>query len=697
MNKKYLSILTSVCALGALSVTYTQCGKSAHLFGSSKQEQNALQQPVFEFTDHGPVTGVVDDDDSDPTSDNGDSYTPSNPYKPDQDPFKWVTSCNDLEAQAKPAMKEAYIQKVSGDSGVIPGVDPYANISNSREFEMAVVKKIVEDRIKAIKAGQQLPLLIPVEFTFSTGDKHDKISYMAYRRSILRNDHDGISYLPTGKHTYVVEHDVARSHFIDGRFKYYSFVEVKSIVANGESAFRNFVKGQPFDAWIAYNMHLEASGLKNIQDYVGNYDKTKELPMGRLFLADVRDQIVPNSNKVGTMYEDVAVGGRNSEVTRRLKDIFNMKNIYGNNNILTHAYSIDRTITDQKFTGTYAGYAGMPQLMHKMNCDVGSSSSIAAQYTPIVLDLGEPFIRTSSEYWGTFFNLADARIVQNDKELPSSGENTFSHRTAWVGGTLKKVPNPALNNLSPAETVVPYKEVWQRVADDGFLVLPDLTKQLTAANLFGASFVNPEKPEEKYDDGFKALQDYAGTKDGCAQPMPQMSYTGQPTEEQLSQRYEEIKKRYMGPWNEKFFNLKIWVDENRDGNSQATEIKSLIEAGVLALNTCLSTVSEVNESDKFGNNTKLRSAFLYNRALVSSAAPTEGEINDILRTLALGKNSSGEDGNFRLMVDIFFKARPFHFLERSLKYRESKDKNKYRVKIKDQIYEEDDASVPLQF
>jgi hypothetical protein len=690
MKKKYVSLLSSVCALGAMAVTYTQCGRSAHLFGSSNEEKSALEQPVFVFPEVGPSTDIADDD--------SDSYIPSNPYKTDQEPFQWVPSCNELEAQNNPAAREAYIQKVQGDSGVTPGISPYESVATSRDFELAVVKKIVEDRIKAIKAGQQLPLLIPVEFTFSTGDKHDKISYMAYRRSILRNDSDGISYLPTAAKTYVVEHDVARSHFVSGRFKYFSYVEVKSTEASGAPAFNNFIKGQPFDGWSAYSMHLVASGFNKIQDYMDNYNTKKELAIGRLFLADIRDDIVPISTPVGTMYDDVAVGGRNSEVTRRLKDIFNMKNIYSNSHLLTHAYSVDRKINVKGFNGSYTGYTGMPQLIHKMNCDIGSSSSIAAQYTPIVMDLGEPYIRTSSEYWGTFFNLANAQVMQNDLGLESSGENTFTHRTAWIGGALKKVTNPVLSVLNPVATIVPFKEVWQRVADDGFLIYPPADdKPLTAANLFGSAFVNPDKPNVDYDDGFLALQDFVGTTDACSEPMPSMSYTGEPTEEQLNVRYEEIKKRYLGPWNEKFYRLKVWVDENRDGIAQATEKKTLIEAGVLAMNTCLISSAETEETDKFGNNTKLRSAFLYNKSLVSGSTPTDSEMKEILRTLTMGKNVSGQQGTFRLMVDIFFKARPFHFLERSFTYRQSQDKKAYRVKIQGNIYDEDDKDVPLEF
>ena len=340
----------------------------------------------------------------------------------------------------------------------------------------------------------------------------------------------------------------------------------------------------------------------------------------------------------------------------------------------------------------------MPQLLHKLNCDTGSTTAISAQYTPIVMDLGEPFIRTSSEYWGTFFNLANGQVMKDDQALEATGENTFTHRTAWVGGYLKKVPNPVIGAVTPQNTPVPFKEVWQRVSEDGFLILPPKeNKPITAANLFGGSFVNPEKPEVEYEDGFLALQDFAGTTTACSQSMPEMSYTGEPTEVQMTARYEEIKRRYLGPWNEKFYQLKVWVDENRDGLASATEVKGLLESGVVAMNTCLSSSSEVKEKDKFGNNTKLRSAFLFDKTLVAGEQATESEMTGILKILALGKKASGDNGNFRLMVDIFFKARPFHFLERSFTYRGSLDSKKYRVKIKGEVYDEDDKSVPIKF
>ena len=117
----------------------------------------------------------------------------------------------------------------------------------------------------------------------------------------------------------------------------------------------------------------------------------------------------------------------------------------------------------------------------------------------------------------------------------------------------------------------------------------------------------------------------------------------------------------------------------------------------MAMNTCLSSSNEVKENDKFGNNTKLRSAFLFDKGMVSGEQATEPEITGILKVLTLGKKPTGDNGNFRLMVDIFFKARPFHFLERSFKYRESLDSKKYRVKIGGEVYDEDDKSVPIKF
>lgn len=694
--KKYLSVISCVVALGSMAVTYTQCGQSAHFYGISKAEKTALELPIFVFPDVGPDTDI--EDGGDENQDSSDSYIPSNPYKNDQEPFKWVAGCNELESIGNAARKEAYINKVRGDNDVNPGVGSDADVKDSRDFELKVVRKIVEKRINAIKAGEQLPLLIPVEYTYSTGDKHDPISYMAYRRSILRNDSNGTSYLTTGSQTYEVEHDNARSHFLEGRFKHFSFVEVKSVRPNGQEAFANFVKDTALNPWVAYNLHLEGSGLKDIQDYMANYDAKKELPYGRLYLADIRDEILPLTTPVGSIYADVSVNGRNSEVTRRIKDIFKMKNIFQNSHLLTHAYALDRTLNVQGYGATYAGYAGMPQLLHKLTCDSGATTAISAQYTPIVMDLGEPFIRTSSEYWGTFFNLANGQIMKDDQPLEVSGENTFTHRTAWVGGYLKKVANPVIGAVTPAGTVIPFREVWQRVAEDGFLILPPTeNKPITAANLFGGSFVNPEKPEIDYEDGFVALQDFAGTTTACSQSMPEMSYTGEPTEPQLTARYEEVKRRYLGPWNEKFYQLKVWIDENRDGLASATEVRGLLESGVMAMNTCLSSSSEVQEKDKFGNNTKLRSAFLFDKTMVSGEQVTEEEMAGILKVLALGKKASGDNGSFRLMVDIFFKARPFHFLERSFKYRESLDSKKYRVKILGEIYDEDDKSVPMKF
>lgn len=696
--KKQLTIATSLTLLSALAVTYTQCGRSAHVNAISQTEIEAVGKDVFSVTPIRPDTDIEDDETN---QDDNDSYIPLNPYKSENDPFRWVSRCNQLESH--PAEKDgvaAYIASVAGNSGVKPGVSPYQDIKTSRDFELAVVKKIAEQRLQDINAGKTgpdgkpLPLLIPVEFTFSTGNKHDTTSYMAYRRSILRNDHDGVSYLQTSKNTYIVNHEEARANFIEGKNLYYSLVKVDKVEPDYNKAYANFVKNQKFGIWAAYNLHKVGSGLSNIEDYVAHYNTKKELPVGRIFLADVRDEITPTKAKAGIMYEDIANFNRNAEVTRRLKDIFKVKNVFNNRASLTHGFSVDREVDHESFKAKYTGYAGVPQLLHKMVCDLGSTSRIGAQYTPIVLDLGKPYIRTSSEHWGTFFNISDAKIMRDGGDLDANEESSYTHRTAWVGGYLKKVNNPIVSDLSSASTVVPFKQVWERVAEDGFLALPKAGKNISAKELFGASFVNPDKPEATYENGFLALQDYAGTSAGCGEEVEVLQYTGEgPTDEQLSVRYEQMKKRYLGPWNSKYNDLKIWVDANRDGISSSDEIKGLKEAGVLAINTCLADINEKDETDRFGNNTKLRSAFLYSedQKVMSDS--------DILYAITMGKNLDGNKAEFRLMVDIFFKSRPLHFLERSLKFRSEsiKKPDSYKVKIHGQVYGEEDTSVPLVF
>lgn len=679
MNKTLKNIII-LGLLGSTATIFTQCGRNARLYRASDLEQKILDTYAFDVQPQDTEwTYSQLWDGSDVNLDLGDSYIPSNISKEDSANFQWVTRCNRLEKshQALEARDEVIKSIVEDDD-----VRKYDDFKTTYDIEKAYVQKLALERMLEIKNGKNLPVLIPVEYSLSTGDKHDHISYMAYKRSILREDYEGESLIETSNRTYVVNGERAKKEFLVGKMQYFSVVEVKGVKASSHANYADFSQGQPFSSWHAYNMHKIGSGLSTISDYKEILDKKqKDVPVARLYIADVRQDILPIDNKIQVMYPDVASVGRNNEVQRRLKDIFNLREIFRNRQIITASLSSKRIVTKKGFTGNYLPYQGAAQVLQRMNCDVGTSRIISARYTPIVLDLGEKHLRTTSEYWGAFFNLANGSFLKNKDILSNvKDESTYNHRTAWIGGKMQKIKNPIQNG----KDVSVHKEyIWQRVADDGFLILPPKENQeVTSVHLFGSEFVNPQALKEKYNDGFEALQSYAGTTAACNSPVQEMYYQDEPSKEQIEIRHKEIQERYLGPWNKAYSELKIWVDKNINGFADPGEIQGLKESGVVAINTCINPTKRVNENDQFGNNTSLRSAFLYDKSNEFSKE------EDILNMLTFGKTSNIKDATFRIVVDVFFKARPYHFLERSLEYRESVSSNKdeYSIKINETIY-----------
>lgn len=241
---------------------------------------------------------------------------------------------------------------------------------------------------------------------------------------------------------------------------------------------------------------------------------------------------------------------------------------------------------------------------------------LSTQYTPIVLDLGNTGVKTSSQRWGTYFNMAAHTGAGSYDEL--------AHRTAWVGGDYEDYNHGV--NLDARVNV----DVRLR-ATDGFLVIPNTDGTITSSkNLFGDNTVVGGKT---YENGFKALEALAD-KD-CS-------------------KLEDPKSIYVGPWDTDLYEnkLKIWIDEDRDGRSDDGELKSLRELGILAINAC--HIIHAEEQDAFGNGTSLRSAFLMNM-------PGENLVDkehEILHRLYTGYGLEGEPTNFRLAIDLLFQTNP---------------------------------------
>jgi len=243
-----------------------------------------------------------------------------------------------------------------------------------------------------------------------------------------------------------------------------------------------------------------------------------------------------------------------------------------------------------------------------------------------VLDLGQEKIRTSSLDWGTFFNLAGLK----NKRLAATGmESGLSHLTAWLGGYVEK----------SNETNSVVTDSAQRVAEDGFLVLPNPDGSVTGAkNLFGDGFTLVEGDRiTRFSNGFEALAAFA--KKDCA--------------------VDNLQSHYIGPWDGAVYEsgLKVWIDRNRNGVAETAEVKTLRESGVAAMNVC--HIVHAQAKDKFGNRTEFRAAFLkFDEADAGTLEDAE-----ILRRLSTGKTAQGSQAGFRVMIDVFFSSLPQAYLE----------------------------------
>ena len=75
---------------------------------------------------------------------------------------------------------------------------------------------------------------------------------------------------------------------------------------------------------------------------------------------------------------------------------------------------------------------------------------MSLKYTPLVLDLGRPNIKTSSVKWGSFFNMANLKLENEPKPLSPT---RITHMTAWLIAEINGRPVAmaiALPNLNEA-------------------------------------------------------------------------------------------------------------------------------------------------------------------------------------------------------------------------------------------------------
>lgn len=573
--------LSSVLAIAAVAVG---CSSNNSNKSVSASEQSALSDATFSASAATP-TPVPDRSSATTVEDEEDSLIPNNFDATSVDALKWVKRC-----------------------------DP---------------KNVDKERSEAIAAAKADPTLIPVRYSISMGVPFDDIAYLAYRRSILRKDDAGttpiyvgaantMNYNSATSFHYVTDHSLARSAYINGDRCYYSTVKIKNKVSGAI-----LDNGKYNHTWALMHYgstYSAADQAKEISPRLfAARDAQAEPQIVTLFMADIREPLVRGAGEsMPIISRDFSQSAtRNKEYTNSFKEIFHLETIFANRQVMTEDLSKAQVVQKRSF----AGIDGAAQLIDNILFSGLRGTVTSTSYTPILLDLGRQHIRTSSLEWGSFFNMAR---LSRKGETDLSKVKKVSHMTAWVGGYIDE-------NLDGSSG----PNNFQRIAEDGFLVLPDASgKVQTSEELFGTFMTVDGKT---YENGFEALKALA--KKDC-----------------LS---NDVKQRYVGPWDKELFSsqLKIWIDKNRNGVAESDELSSLASQRVSAINAC-NTVYQ-NEKDRFGNSTALRAAYLRTDYL-DNGLPSEEEL---IHRVSTGKLSSGRNAEFRTLIDVYFKATPNFFLE----------------------------------
>lgn len=592
--KRIFGIVLTLSMFSILLFSYTHCGKNPML-QISQAEIDALNGR--DILDNGSIGAAEYSPNFDMTGvdSDGDSYIPRNLYAQNPEDLQFVKRC-------------------------CPSGQCMTDFN--REKAEAVAAAIADPQN-----------IIPVKFSISTGDKHDSTAYRAYLRTVLRTDSPGVSYISVAPHNvlsgsyyngsnvkyYIVDHQNAKEKYVKGENCFFSTVKVNQYVQGG------FVP-----RWDGANIYDHSWVILHYGDVynttnldlsprlfapLGTFDEPQIIP---LYMADFRDPSLPNDLTGTVLSADFASSAiRRKEYKRSYKEVFNLDFIVENKEYITQKLCSSRTVNTAGVNYSYAGYEGCPQIIENLMC-LNEATILSLTYTPLVIDLqgdnGEyRNILTSSTEWGTYFNLSNA--------VTKNGDKNISQKTAWVGGYLEKAKD---HNG---------EDVWVRRAKDGFLVMPsDDGKILTSEQLFGdQTIVNGER----FENGFLALRAY-GEKDCLS---------------------KDRKKQYLGPWDEAYGKLKVWVDANRNGHAEEGELKPLSDHRIAAINSCY--IHHKEEYDAFGNETKMRSA-----VLIVEDGFDFNDHDKIIERLRTGQTEDGSDITFNVMVDILFKSHPTEYLER---------------------------------
>ncbi|MBC7690168.1 MAG: hypothetical protein H7222_00215 [Methylotenera sp.] len=512
---------------------------------------------------------------------------------------------------------------------------PVNGIEATSQTEVRYVKRcapeqyqIEKDAALAEAAADPLHKTIVVRYSISVGTLVDHGAEVAQKRAVLRKGDSGITPVYVGpKYNfaisgggafhYVADHSKARDEYARGQKCFFNTIHVQASINDAILANHGF-----YDSHGSYDHTLAVMFYGDV--YSGASEHAAEWSPRLFQKLDIRqDQIIPlyvADLREPVMNPNHAFGGAIlnpnfvSSAVRRAEYQINYKEMLDLRKIVTHRDEIEKSFLSNATLNsefTLQPIDAAPQLIENIIHSTDKLIVMSTQYTPIVLDLGQKGIMTSSLDEGAFFNVGGLLDHRNGASI--------SHKSAWLGGTIQH--GAAYG--------------YQRIAEDGLLVMPSSTGSIVSGKqLFGSLL---EVGGVSYANGFEALRALAHKDCNSAR----------------------VQDRYFGPWDGELYTskIKIWVDANRNGNAEPSEVSSLQSQGVLALNTC--NIVATSAQDAHGNSTELRSAFLM-KDVADLSSPAEDEI---VNRIVTGMKVDGSEAEFRLACDILFQAHSNLYLE----------------------------------
>lgn len=557
-----------------------------------------------------------------------------------------------------------------------------------------------------------------VQYSYSFGLPNDETAKMAYYRSILRKDDDGLTPVPYSvrnvagayyAHTgyYFADHKNARKQYITGERCFFSIASVGDLYKEsnlGAYSKAGFADAQ-YDHWkpsepnaragewtvtpfyfgvkspdcSAENCAIHTRLLNLPSDLHSHYRKALELYEARsdkseplssyllsasrfrsgvqsqaikVYVADIRDQRLGLASGTLVNASYASNRDRGAEYDVSFKAMLNLVYLWQNREALEKKWN--------EF------YEGAEQLIDNIIWSGSGGSVTAAQYTPIVLDLpigktvqeyeSNRNIRTASLDWGTFFNAGNFfhKDSFNSSGALRAKPQGIHHLSAWVGGDLKPIDGRLLRRAADGLLVLPRIAVN---SNGQALSCSDGSPQYDiqhGIDLLGAMHVDADGKAIEFDNGFMKLRSHSVNRSGNIAKACDVREAVRLGQSPMTD--DEIKKRYVGPWDADLYaSLKVWLDSNRNGFADCGEVLSLKEARIAAINTCNVVINKDENgvlrpvSDVFGNQTHLRAAYLVSN-------PDNMSQEEIFKQIREGKTSDGKDAEFRVAIDILFKA-----------------------------------------